>query len=77
MIRSDQGNERMLEKVVKYAVYTAFLLLGHAFWKESIEDRGKLLGSNILNCCLKITMADLHEKGLKMREWNFKELSSS
>ena len=26
MIRSDQGNERMLGKVAKYAVYTAFLL---------------------------------------------------
>ena len=63
VIPSDQGNEWIYGKVVKYAVYTAFLFMGHTFWKESIEDRGKLLGSNILNCCLKITMADLHEIG--------------
>ena len=30
-------------------VYTAFLFMGHAFWKENIEDRVKLLESNILN----------------------------
>ena len=29
------------------------------FGKKNIEDRVKLLGSNILNCCLKITTADL------------------
>ena len=54
-------NEYM-EKVLKYNVHvnTAFLFMGHTFWKESIEDREKLSGSNILNCCLKITMADLH-----------------
>ena len=40
-------------------VYTAFLFMGHAFWKERIEDRVKLLESNILNCCLKKTMANL------------------
>ena len=32
---------------------------GHAFWKESIEDRVKLLESNILNCFPKLTAADL------------------
>ena len=42
--------------------------MGQAFWKEDIEDRVKLLGSNVLNCCLKITTADLHKIGLKMRE---------
>ena len=44
--------------------------MGHAFWKENIEDIVKftLFGSNILNCCVKITTADLHKKGLKIRE---------
>ena len=49
-------------------VYTAFLFMGHAFWKENIEDRVKVLESNILNWCLKITMADLCKVGLKVRE---------
>ena len=49
-------------------VYTAFLFMGHAFWKESKEDRVKLLESNVLNCCLNIT-ADLHKTGRKMRGW--------
>ena len=49
-------------------VYTAFLFMGHAFWEENIEDLVKLLESNVLNYCLKITMADLHKIGLKMRE---------
>ena len=41
--------------------------MGHAFWKENIEDL--LLESNILNCCLKITMADLRKiTELKIRE---------
>ena len=57
-------------------VYTAFLFMGNAFWKESIGDRVKLLESNVLNCCLKITMADLHKIGLEMSEWHFTELSS-
>ena len=47
-------------------VYTAFLFMGHAFWKENIEDRVKLLGSNVLNCCLKITTANLLKTGLTM-----------
>ena len=49
-------------------VYTAFLFMGHAFWKENMEDRAKSLKSNILNCSLKITTADLGKIGLKMRE---------
>ena len=49
-------------------VYTAFFFMGHTFWKESIEDRAKLLESNVLNCCLKITTADLHKIGLQMRD---------
>ena len=48
-------------------IYTAFLFMGHTLWKESVEDRVKLLESNVLNCCLKI-MADLHKIGRKMRE---------
>ena len=40
-------------------VYTAFLFMGHAFWKERIGDRVKLLESNILNYCLKKTTANL------------------
>ena len=43
--------------------------MGHGFRKESIEDRVELLlESDVLNCCLKITMADLCKIGLKMRE---------
>ena len=42
-------------------VYTAFLFLGLAFWKENIEDRVKLFEVNVLNCCLKMTTADLHK----------------
>ena len=45
-------------------VYTAFLFMGHTLWKESVEDRVKLLESNVLNCCLKI-MADLRKIGRK------------
>ena len=36
------------------------------FGKNNTEDRVQLLGSNILNCCLKITTADLCNRGLKM-----------
>ena len=57
-------------------VYTAFVFMGHTFWKENIEDRVKLLESKVFNCCLKITMADLCKIGVKMREWHFRELSS-
>ena len=49
-------------------VYTAFLFMGHTFWKENSGDRVKLLESNVLNCCLRITMAYLRKIGLKMRE---------
>ena len=48
-------------------VYTAFLnFTGHTFSKENIEDRVKLLGSNVLNCCLKVTTASLRKIGLTM-----------
>ena len=33
-------------------VYKAFLFMGHAFWKENIEDGVKLMESNVLNCFL-------------------------
>ena len=50
-------------------VYTAFLnFTGHTFSKENIEDRVKLLGSNVLNCYLKITTANLCKIGLKMNQ---------
>ena len=49
-------------------VYTAFLFMGHAFWKENIEDRVKLLELNDLNCYVRTTMANLRKIGLKMRE---------
>ena len=44
--------------------------MGHAFWKESIGAfiGVKLLESNVLNCCVEITMADLHKIGLEMSE---------
>ena len=37
--------------------------MGHVFWKESIEDRVKLLESNVLNCCLKVATADFRKIG--------------
>jgi len=49
-------------------VYTTFLFLGHTFWKENIEDRVKLFEVKVLNCCLKMTTADLRKIGLKVRE---------
>ena len=42
--------------------------MGHSFWTENVEDRVKLLESNVLNCSLKITTADLSKIGLKMRK---------
>ena len=42
--------------------------MGRAFWKENIKDKVKLLEPNVLNCCLKITSANLRKIGLKMRE---------
>ena len=47
-------------------VYTAFLFMGHAFWKENIEDR-VIMGIKRLNCCLRMTTAYLNKIGLKMR----------
>ena len=42
--------------------------MGRTFWKENIKDKVKLLEPNVLNCCLKITSANLRKIGLKMRE---------
>ena len=43
VIRSNQGNEWVYYwKVLKY---TQPSFMGHAFWKENIEDKVKLLGS--------------------------------
>ena len=49
-------------------VYTAFLFMGHAFQQENNEDRGNILESNVLNCCLNIAGANLRKIVLKMRE---------
>ena len=51
-------------------VYTCSfsLYMGHAFWKENIKDKVKLLEPKVLNCCLKITSANLHKIGLKIRD---------
>ena len=54
----------ILWKSTKVYSYTAFLFMGHAFWKKSIEDRVNNMGSIVLNCCLKITTANLHKNGL-------------
>ena len=48
-------------------VCTAFLFMGYAFWEENVEDREKLSESNVLNCPLKITTANLHKIGLKIK----------
>ena len=42
--------------------------MGHAFWKENVDVRVKLLESNVLNGCLKITMVHLHKIGLEVRK---------
>ena len=42
--------------------------MDHAFWKENIKDRVKLLESIVANCCVKVTTADFCKIGLKMRE---------
>ena len=57
-----------MNNMEKYQRIHSFYFMGQAFWKENIEDRVKLLGSNVLNCFLKITTADLRKIGLKMRE---------
>ena len=57
-----------MNKWKRTSVYTALLFMGHAFWKENIEGRVKLLDSNVFNCCLWIITADLRKIGLKMRE---------
>ena len=49
-------------------MYTQLSIMGRAFWKENNEDRVKLLESNLLNCCIEMTKADLHKIGLEMRE---------
>ena len=38
------------------------------FGNRAFEDRVKLLESNVLNCCLRITTADLCKIGLQMWE---------
>ena len=48
-------------------VYTTFLFYG----PEVTEDRVKLLQSNVLNCCLQITMANLCKIGLKNEGMTF------
>ena len=48
-------------------VCTAFLFMGHTLWKESVEDRVKLLESNILNCCVMV-MVELRKIACIMRE---------
>ena len=42
--------------------------MDHAFWKENIEDRVKLLEQIVLNCCVKVTMANLRKIDFKMTE---------
>ena len=53
----------------KYESIDSFSFYGpHIDLKENFEDRVKLLGSNTLNFCLRITTADLCKGDLKMRE---------
>ena len=42
--------------------------MGNTLWKEDIEDGVKLLESIILNCCVKVKMANFCKIGLEMRE---------
>ena len=47
-------------------VCTAFLFMDQkTYWNQTF-----------LNWCLKITATDLHEIGLQMKEWHFRDLSS-
>ena len=54
VIQSDSHKENEYGKYIwkRTKVYTAFLFIGHTFWKESSEDRVKLLESNILDLLL-------------------------
>ena len=61
------------EVLNKYSITQLFFLWATQFGKKTLET---LLESIVLICCVKITMADLHKVGLKMREWHFRELSS-
>ena len=63
MIRSDSHKEMKEYMENCLSIYTAFLFMGHVFWKENIEDRVKLLESYVLNHRLKITTADLDKIG--------------
>ena len=60
-------NKNYLREKINYNIYTAFLFMGHAFWKENIEDRVKLLESIIIYIVV-VTTASLCKKGLKIKE---------
>ena len=44
-------------------MFTAFLFMGRPLWKENIENKVKLLESNVSTSCRKITAADLRKIG--------------
>ena len=58
MIRSDS-----LKEMNEYTI-----CMEVPFWKENIKDRVKLLEFNFLNCCLKMTTANLRKIDCKMRD---------
>ena len=62
------GDEAKMRKSPAKSRRVGITAVGHALWKENVEDRVKLLESNILNCCQEITMANLRKIGLKIRE---------
>ena len=66
----DSNKENKYKYIWKSTIkYTRlFFLWAMHSGKRTLRDLVKLLESNILNCCLKLTMADLCKIGLKMRE---------
>ena len=50
-------------------VYTAFLFYGPRILEGEHWRKSKIIGINRLNCCVKVTTADLHKISQKMREW--------
>ena len=51
-------------------MHTQLSFMGRTFWKENNKRQSKiiLLESNVLNCCIEMTKADLLKIGLEMRE---------
>ena len=57
-----------MEKILNYTQRFFLQVWATHFRIKTTLKTVKSLESNVLNCCLKITMADLRKIGVKMRE---------